>query len=79
MFFNILQNLPKNSRVIRLMPNTPALVQQGATVFSSGSSATDEDISLTKTLFQTVGTCDQAPEYLMDTVTALSGSGPAYV
>lgn len=61
------------------MPNTPALVQEGAAALSRGSKATADDAKLTTKLFQAVGTCDEVPEYQMDAITALSGSGPAYV
>ncbi|XP_047516673.1 pyrroline-5-carboxylate reductase isoform X2 [Pieris napi] len=71
--------LPPEARVIRVMPNTPALVMQGAAAFSRGSRATAEDAKVTTELFKAVGTCDEVPEYQMDAVTALSGSGPAYV
>ncbi|GBP12165.1 Pyrroline-5-carboxylate reductase [Eumeta japonica] len=73
------KNLPLDARVIRVMPNTPALVRQGAAVLSRGSRATSEDAELTARLFRAVGSCDEVPEYQMDAVTALSGSGPAYV
>lgn len=65
--------------MVRAMPNTPALVRQGASVFVLGTSASAEDAALTKKLFQAVGICEQVPEYLLDAVTGLSGSGPAYV
>ncbi|KAJ8707413.1 hypothetical protein PYW08_010665 [Mythimna loreyi] len=71
--------LPSEARVIRVMPNTPALVQHGAAAFSRGSRATAEDANLASQLFKAVGTCDEVPEYQMDAVTALSGSGPAYI
>lgn len=71
--------LPRECRIIRVMPNTPALVQKGASVFVRGSLATESDVDLTKTLFGSVGICDEVPEYLLDPVTALSGSGPAFV
>lgn len=61
------------------MPNTPALVRSGASVFVRGSKATDKDISITKSLLKSIGTCDEVPESLLDAITALSGSGPAYV
>lgn len=61
------------------MPNTPALVRSGASVFVTAPSATEEDSKITKKLFEAVGTCEQVPESFMDTITALSGSGPAYV
>lgn len=73
------QSLPKGIRVIRAMPNTPALIRTGASVFTRGTDATLDDAELTSKLFEAVGTCDQVPEYMMDTITGLSGSGPAYV
>lgn len=62
-----------------MMPNTPALVNEGCSVYVRGTSATDSDAELTQTLFQSIGTCEEIPETIMDPVTALSGSGPAYV
>lgn len=73
------QILPKASRVVRVMPNTPALVQSGASVFVKGSAATEIDATTTKRLLQSIGTCEEVTESMMDAVTALSGSGPAYV
>lgn len=61
------------------MPNTPALVQCGASVYVPGNRATGEDEKLTEKLLSSVGTAERVPEYLMDPITALSGSGPAYV
>lgn len=61
------------------MPNTPALVNQGCAVFVRGSMATESDASTTQKLLQSIGTCEEIAESLMDPVTALSGSGPAYV
>ncbi|XP_050357182.1 uncharacterized protein LOC126777915 isoform X1 [Nymphalis io] len=71
--------LPIEARVIRVMPNTPALVKEGAAALSRGSRATAEDAMIAAKLFRAVGTCDEVPEYQMDAVTALSGSGPAYI
>ncbi|XP_014279605.1 pyrroline-5-carboxylate reductase 1, mitochondrial [Halyomorpha halys] len=73
------QGLPGNSRVIRVMPNTPALVREGATVYVSGTHATEQDCNLTKQLFGSVGICERVSEYILDPVTALSGSGPAFI
>lgn len=61
------------------MPNTPAVVQQGCSVFVRGNRATDSDVAITKSLLESIGTCDEVSENLMDPITALSGSGPAYV
>lgn len=71
--------LGKAARVIRVMPNTPALVGASATGFAPGKSATGADAELAKKLFGAVGMAFQVKEYLLDAVTGLSGSGPAYV
>lgn len=73
------QILPSDSRVIRVMPNTPAIVQAAASVFVRGTKATNDDAKLIQNLLLSIGTCDEVSEYMMDPVTALSGSGPAYV
>jgi pyrroline-5-carboxylate reductase len=67
------------ARVIRSMPNTPALVLNGASAFARGTEATDEDAALAKLILGAVGTASEVPESLLDAVTGLSGSGPAYV
>ncbi len=67
------------ARVIRVMPNTPALVNKGATGFSLGKSATPEDAATAEKIFGAVGNAFQVKEALLDVVTGLSGSGPAYV
>lgn len=71
--------LPIGSRVVRVMSNTPAIVSEGASVFTLGTFASSNDGDLVKELFSSVGTCDQISENLIDAVTGLSGSGPAYV
>lgn len=68
-----------HARVIRAMPNTPALVGKGAAAFSPGTNATQKDIDFVSCLFGGVGQVVQVPEKLMDAVTGLSGSGPAFV
>jgi pyrroline-5-carboxylate reductase len=65
-------------RLIRVMPNTPALVGASATGFALGQSALLEDGELAQKLFSAVGLCFQVKESLLDAVTGLSGSGPAY-
>lgn len=71
--------LLKGPRVIRVMPNAPALVLAGAAALSPGSSATDADISVAQEIFGAIGRTLIVEERLMDAVTGLSGSGPAYV
>lgn len=65
--------------VVRAMPNTPALVDEGATALAAGAHAQPEHLALCRQIFEAVGKVEIVPEYLMDAVTGLSGSGPAYV
>lgn len=67
------------ARVVRAMPNTPALVGLGATAVSGGEHATPQDLELAKKLFDAVGSTWVLDEVLLDAVTGLSGSGPAYI
>jgi len=67
------------ARVVRAMPNTPALVSEGATGLAPGAHATDADIQLASALMGAVGITEVVDEKMMDAVTGLSGSGPAYV
>ena len=61
------------------MPNTPALVDEGATAIAAGAHAGPEHVALAREVFAAVGVVEEVPEHLMDAVTGLSGSGPAYV
>jgi pyrroline-5-carboxylate reductase len=70
--------LDVGARVIRVMPNTPALVGSSATAFALGKAARTEDGELAQKLFSSVGLAFQVNEALIDAVTGLSGSGPAY-
>ncbi|MEM6646714.1 MAG: pyrroline-5-carboxylate reductase [Bacteroidota bacterium] len=65
--------------VVRTMPNTPMLVDEGATALAAGSTATEAHLAVVRAMFECVGKVEVVPEYLMDAVTGLSGSGPAYV
>ena len=67
-----------HGRVFRVMPNTPLMVGLGAVVFSPGSEVSDADRELVEAVFGANGLVRELPEELMDAVTALSGSGPAY-
>lgn len=73
------EGLGGSPRVIRAMPNTPALVGAGAAALCPGRFATTEDRQVATNLFETVGTVQWVEESQMDAVTGLSGSGPAYV
>lgn len=66
-------------RVVRAMPNTPALVGAGAAAYARGTLATEADADLAKQILGGVGTVDEVSEKLLDAVTGLSGSSPAYV
>jgi pyrroline-5-carboxylate reductase len=70
--------LKKKARVVRVMPNTPALIGEGAAVIARGAHATDADLKVTQQVFESVGISVIVDEGLMDAVTGLSGSGPAY-
>lgn len=66
-------------RVVRVMPNTPSLVGEGASGFCAADGVDDDDIELVKTMLESVGIAAQVTEPQMNAVTGVSGSGPAYV
>lgn len=71
--------MPAGARIMRVMPNTPALVRAGITAIARGSHATEQDLARTVDLFEAVGRTAVVEEGLMNAVTGLSGSGPAFV
>jgi len=71
--------LGQGARVIRVMPNTPALVGASASAYALGKMATAADAALAQRIFSAVGVAFQLKESLLDAVTGLSGSGPAYM
>jgi pyrroline-5-carboxylate reductase len=71
--------LPACTRIVRSMPNTPATVLAGATAIAAGPHANDQDMATATRLFEAVGRVVTLDEVLLDAVTGLSGSGPAYV
>lgn len=71
--------LPSGTRLIRVMPNTPCLIGKGACGVCRGSLATADDEHAVSELLRSVGLVENVPEHLLDAVTGLSGSGPAYV
>ncbi|MFO0600139.1 MAG: pyrroline-5-carboxylate reductase [Myxococcaceae bacterium] len=73
------RRLGAGARIVRTMPNTPCLVGLGATALSAGEHATKEDLALATAMFDQVGITTVVDEYLLDAVTGLSGSGPAYI
>ncbi|MBL8914415.1 MAG: pyrroline-5-carboxylate reductase [Archangium sp.] len=73
------RRLGAGARIVRSMPNTPCLVGLGATALSAGEHATKEDLALATAMFDSVGLTTVVDEYLLDAVTGLSGSGPAYI
>lgn len=74
-----LEELAPGHPVVRAMPNTPALVRQGAAAIAGGTHAGDEHMALAEGVLRSVGSVVRVPEQLLDAVTGLSGSGPAYV
>ena len=71
--------VPRGMRIVRALPNTPVLVREGVSALSFGAGVTESDQQLARRLFEAVGRTVVVEERLMDAVTGLSGSGPAYV
>ena len=71
--------LTDSRKIVRVMPNTPALVGEGASAFAVADGVSDDDIRVTESILGAVGICKQVAEKQLDAVTGLSGSGPAYV
>jgi len=71
--------LGSDRRIIRVMPNTPCLVGASASAFARGAHATDNDAALVERVLRAVGIAFELPEHLLDAVTGLSASGPAFV
>lgn len=73
------RQLAPGTRVVRTMPNTPALVGAGATAIAPGEHVTEKDLATVEALFASVGITEVLEESLLDAVTGLSGSGPAFI
>ena len=71
--------LGEDTRLVRVMPNTPALVLAGVSAICKGAGASEEDLGTAERIFSALGKVVRLPENLFDAVTGLSGSGPAYV
>lgn len=72
-------HLPRGARIVRVMPNTPALVGKGVTAYAVESDVTAADMTFIDAIFGSIGVVHRVDETLLDGVTGLSGSGPAYV
>lgn len=70
--------VPASCRVLRVMPNMPAMVGRGMTVFEADHSLSAQELATAKAVFESVGLVETMPSSLMDAVTGVSGSGPAY-
>lgn len=73
------QEFAKEIRLVRVMPNTPALVGEGCAGLCANANATEKDMELVQAVFDSCGTSYQVPEHLIDVVGAVAGSAPAFV
>ena len=73
-----IEKILNNPRLVRIMPNTPALVKLGMFGVCAGKNGSDEDVNFVKSLLSSIGKCITVRENQMDIVTAISGSGPAF-
>ena len=76
--WNLTRRLGRESSIVRVMPNTPCLIGSGASGFSPSESVSETEIQTVRTLLETVGAAVMVPEHLLDAITGLSGSGPAF-
>lgn len=74
-----LQSKLKTGKIIRVMPNTPALIQEGMSVYSLCECFAGSEVNIVKSILMSIGRVIALPERLMDAVTAVSGSGPAFI
>jgi len=75
---SIVNILGQGARVIRVMPNTPALIGEGASALAASRACSSDDIACARSIFSAVGMCIELDERLLNAVTGLSGSGPAF-
>ena len=75
----VADRLPAGTRIVRVMPNAPAMVREGMSVLAFGPAVTDADKTAVRIMFESVGRVALVDEALMDAATGLSGSGPAYI
>jgi pyrroline-5-carboxylate reductase len=75
----IAERLPANVRIVRVMPNMPAMVREGIAALAAGPHLTEQDLGLVRRIFEAVGRVVVVEERLLSAVTAVSGSGPAFV
>jgi len=73
------EQFQKELKIVRAMPNTPALVQEGMSAVAANELVSEEELDLVLSLFRSFGDACSVPENLLDAVTAVSGSSPAYV